>query len=168
MLWRKHNACIKTYKSVFDSCKQDRGVETLTGRTCFVSEDDSLVLEDESARMALRGQGIDVGRLVTGVVAAVRGVSAANGEFHVKVGRSSVPFLAALSSLVHSNTFSALAICLLILDPSAEQYTLVPIQPHQLWPAFLHTANSLICTDDYHPIELVLQTVLRYRGRDGG
>lgn len=62
---------------------QERGIETLTGHTGFVSDDDSLVLEDESARMALRG--IDAGQLVTGVVAAVRGVSAANGEFHVKV-----------------------------------------------------------------------------------
>jgi hypothetical protein len=62
---------------------QERGIETLTGHTGFVSDDDSLVLEDESARMALRG--IDAGQLVTGVVAAVRGVSVANGEFHVKV-----------------------------------------------------------------------------------
>jgi DNA polymerase delta subunit 2 len=66
---------------------QERGVETLTGRTSFVSDDDSLVLEDESARMALRGQGINAGELVTGIVAAVRGVSAANGEFMVKVCR---------------------------------------------------------------------------------
>ncbi len=68
---------------VFVSMLQERGIETLTGHTGFVSDDDSLVLEDESARMALRG--IDAGPLVTGVVAAVRGVSAPNGEFHVKV-----------------------------------------------------------------------------------
>lgn len=68
---------------MYDSVLQERGIETLTGHTGFVSDDDSLVLEDESARMALRG--IDAGPLVTGVVAAVRGVSAPNGEFHVKV-----------------------------------------------------------------------------------
>ena len=68
---------------------QDRGIETLTGHTSFVSDDDSLVLEDESARMALRGPGIAAGPLVTGVVAAVRGVSSANGDFQVKVSSSS-------------------------------------------------------------------------------
>ena len=36
--------------------------------------------------MALRGTGIAAGPLVTGVVAAVRGTSAPNGEFLVKVG----------------------------------------------------------------------------------
>lgn len=64
---------------------QDRGIETLTGHTNFVSDDDSLVLEDESARMALKGNAIPAGPLVTGVVAAVRGVSSANGDFQVKV-----------------------------------------------------------------------------------
>lgn len=64
---------------------QDRGIETLTGHTSFVSDDDSLVLEDESARMALKGNAMAAGPLVTGVVAAVRGVSAANGDFQVKV-----------------------------------------------------------------------------------
>lgn len=64
---------------------QDRGVETLTGHTGFISDDDSLVLEDESARMALRGNAMPAGPLVTGVVAAVRGVSAPNGDFQVKV-----------------------------------------------------------------------------------
>ena len=63
---------------------QDRGIETLTGHTSFVSDDDSLVLEDESARMALQGPGMPAGPLVTGVVAAVRGVSSANGDFQVK------------------------------------------------------------------------------------
>ena len=72
-------------------CLQDRGVETLTGHTSFVSDDDSLVLEDESARMALKGNTMPPGPLVTGVVAAVRGVSAANGDFQVKV-RSPLSF----------------------------------------------------------------------------
>ena len=65
--------------------KQDRGVGALVGAAGFVSDDDSLVLEDECARMALRGPGIAPGPLVTGVVAAVRGTSAPNGEFLVKV-----------------------------------------------------------------------------------
>ena len=71
-------------KSCAAPAVQDRGIETLTGHTSFVSDDDSLVLEDESARMALRGPGMPAGPLVTGVVAAVRGVSSANGDFQVK------------------------------------------------------------------------------------
>ena len=63
----------------------------VTGHTSFVSDDDSLVLEDESARMALKGNAMPLGPLVTGVVAAVRGVSAANGDFQVKV-RSPLSF----------------------------------------------------------------------------
>lgn len=64
-------------------------MDTLLGHTGFVSDDDTLVLEDESARMALRG-AIAAGPLVTGVVAAVRGTSAPNGEFLVKVCISAV------------------------------------------------------------------------------
>ncbi|CAL8463006.1 g2540 [Coccomyxa elongata] len=73
---------MKLKPSILNEYNKERGIETLTGHTSFVSDDDSLVLEDESARMALRG--IDAGPLVTGVVAAVRGVSAPNGEFRVK------------------------------------------------------------------------------------
>jgi len=42
------------------------------------------VLEDASARMALRGVGCPAGPLVTGVVAAVRGAAAPGGDFDVK------------------------------------------------------------------------------------
>ena len=66
-------------------------MDKLVGHTEFCSPDDSLVLEDESARMALRGAGIAPGPLVTGVIAAVRGTSAANGEFFVKVRISCLP-----------------------------------------------------------------------------
>ncbi|CAK0784791.1 hypothetical protein CVIRNUC_007995 [Coccomyxa viridis] len=75
---------MKLKPSILSEYNKDRGIETLTGHTAFVSDDDSLVLEDESARMALRGPGIAAGPLVTGVVAAVRGVSSANGDFQVK------------------------------------------------------------------------------------
>lgn len=42
------------------------------------------MLEDASARMALRGAGCPAGPLVTGVVAAVRGAAAPGGDFDVK------------------------------------------------------------------------------------
>ena len=67
------------------SAWQDRGLENLTGRAKLAAPDDTLVLEDASARMALRGDGCPAGPLVTGVVAAVRGAAAPGGDFDVKV-----------------------------------------------------------------------------------
>lgn len=64
---------------------QDRGASQLVGRTKFVGADDSIILEDESARMRLRGDGMPVGQLVTGVVMAVKGVAAPGGDFQVNV-----------------------------------------------------------------------------------
>lgn len=64
---------------------QDRGASQLVGRTKFVGGDDSIILEDESARMRLRGESLPVGQLVTGVVMAVRGVAAPGGDFQVNV-----------------------------------------------------------------------------------
>ena len=64
---------------------QDRGASQLVGRTKFVGADDSIILEDESARMKLRGERLPVGQLVTGVVMAVRGVAAPGGDFQVNV-----------------------------------------------------------------------------------
>lgn len=64
---------------------QDRGASQLVGRTKFVGADDSIILEDESARMKLRGDSLPVGQLVTGVVMAVKGVAAPGGDFQVNV-----------------------------------------------------------------------------------
>ena len=64
---------------------QDRGASQLVGRTKFVGADDTIILEDESARMKLRGEGLPVGQLVTGVVMAVKGVAAPGGDFQVNV-----------------------------------------------------------------------------------
>lgn len=65
---------------------QDRGASQLVGRTKFVGADDCIILEDESARMKLRGEGLPVGQLVTGVVMVVKGFVAPGGDFHVNVG----------------------------------------------------------------------------------
>lgn len=54
----------------------------LTG--CYVAEDDTVELEDEHARLLLTGDGINVRRLVTGVVLAVRGrLQPSSGQFQV-------------------------------------------------------------------------------------
>tara|TARA_B100001142_G_C14315341_1_gene648290 strand:- start:374 stop:1873 length:1500 start_codon:yes stop_codon:yes gene_type:complete len=50
-------------------------------KTKFVGEDDSIVLEDEGARVKLTGAAIDVNALVTGVVLAARGRVVPGGEF---------------------------------------------------------------------------------------
>lgn len=70
--------------------RQDRGASQLVGRTKFVGADDSIILEDESARMKLQGESLPVGQLVTGVVMAVKGVAAPGGDFQVNVSSASV------------------------------------------------------------------------------
>ena len=71
---------------------QDRGASQLVGRTKFVGADDSIILEDESARMKLRGESLPVEQLVTGVVMAVRGVAVPGGDFQVNVWFCHIPY----------------------------------------------------------------------------
>lgn len=74
---------MKLKPSILDEYVKDRGASQLVGRTKFVGADDTIILEDESARMKLRGEGLPVGQLVTGVVMAVKGVAAPGGDFQV-------------------------------------------------------------------------------------
>ena len=53
-------------------------------RDTYTSDDDTLVLEDESGRVSLRGDVLDVHGLTTGVVCAVWGKVVEGGDFHVK------------------------------------------------------------------------------------
>lgn len=64
---------------------QERGLDQLTGRTKFTEASDSLVLEDESARMQLKGAALPVGDTVTGVVVAIKGAAVPGGDFWVSV-----------------------------------------------------------------------------------
>ena len=73
---------------------QDRGASQLVGRTKFVGADDSIILEDESARMKLRGESLPIGQLVTGVVMAVKGVAAPGGDFQVNVWHCRISYTA--------------------------------------------------------------------------
>ena len=57
----------------------------MIGKTRFSDASDTLVLEDESARVQLRGSALRVGDLVTGLIVAVRGSAAPGGDFWVTV-----------------------------------------------------------------------------------
>jgi DNA polymerase II small subunit/DNA polymerase delta subunit B len=76
---------------------QDRGVSQLVERTKFAEADDSLVLEDESARMAVSGDVLSVGDVVTGVIVALRGAANAAGHFLATVIASPFPPLLSCS-----------------------------------------------------------------------
>lgn len=64
---------MKLKPSVLDEYTKSRGVKQLLGGTSFTSDDDTMVLEDEGARMVLSGDGLHVHELVTGVIMAVKG-----------------------------------------------------------------------------------------------
>mmetsp|Transcript_34598 Transcript_34598/g.87513 ORF Transcript_34598/g.87513 Transcript_34598/m.87513 type:complete len:484 (-) Transcript_34598:388-1839(-) len=77
---------MKLKPSILDEYTKDRGLSAALGATSFCSDDDSLVLEDEGARMALRADPsvLPVQQLLTGVVVAVRGVHEPGGDFLVR------------------------------------------------------------------------------------
>ncbi|CAM9590090.1 unnamed protein product [Ascophyllum nodosum] len=76
---------MKLRPSILNEFKEDRGISmaVVTPLGSFTSEDDSLVLEDESGRVSLRGPGIDCSSLVSGMVIAVRGTVQRSGEMRV-------------------------------------------------------------------------------------
>eukprot|EP00753_Platysulcus_tardus_P005572 PLAT13489.1.p1 GENE.PLAT13489.1~~PLAT13489.1.p1 ORF type:complete len:467 (-),score=174.74 PLAT13489.1:717-2117(-) len=68
--------------SVLAEFAEDRSLEPPPPKlSSYVSADDTVVLEDESGRVALRGS-VDVSKLVTGIVAAAHGC-VVDGELHV-------------------------------------------------------------------------------------
>ncbi|KAK9829526.1 hypothetical protein WJX72_006332 [[Myrmecia] bisecta] len=75
---------MKLKPSILDDYVKDRGVAQLTSNTKFTAPEDVLILEDEAARMTLRGDALAIGELVTGVILAVRGVAIAGGDFQVQ------------------------------------------------------------------------------------
>ncbi|KAK9865862.1 hypothetical protein WJX84_002679 [Apatococcus fuscideae] len=76
---------MKLKPSILDEYVKDRAVGQLLGHTRFTSPDDTLILEDESARMPLTGEALQPGTFVTGVVMAVRGTATPETEgFHVQ------------------------------------------------------------------------------------
>ena len=88
------------------TCVQDRAVGQLLGHTRFTSPDDTLILEDESARMPLTGEALQPGTFVTGVVMAVRGTATPGTEgFHVQASLQQ-PHAVLCGSQVWTNAFS--------------------------------------------------------------
>lgn len=71
--------------SILDEYAKDPGLKAALGGTCFCSGDDSLVLEDEGARMSLRSEceALKPDAVVTGIVVAVRGRAEPGGDFVV-------------------------------------------------------------------------------------
>jgi DNA polymerase delta subunit 2 len=64
---------------------QDKTVAAQLNAETFCDDSDSLVIEDESARVTLTGAHLDVGALVSGVIIAVRGTfDSTAGVFVVK------------------------------------------------------------------------------------
>ena len=58
-------------------------MDRLIGRTKFAEAEDVAVLEDEGARVVLRGDCLPTDVLVTGVSLAVRGAAAPGGDHFV-------------------------------------------------------------------------------------
>jgi DNA polymerase delta subunit 2 len=64
---------MKLKPSILEEYLRERGARgALAPATSFCSEDDSVVLEDEGARMVLRGDALPVQRLVTGAALGTR------------------------------------------------------------------------------------------------
>eukprot|EP00903_Cladosiphon_okamuranus_P014688 g13614.t1 len=76
---------MKLRPSILNEFREDRGISmaVVAPVGSFTSEDDSLVLEDESGRVSISGPGIQCQSLVSGMVIAVKGTVKASGEMVV-------------------------------------------------------------------------------------
>eukprot|EP00752_Nemacystus_decipiens_P013042 g11537.t2 len=76
---------MKLRPSILNEFREDRGISmaVVAPMGSFASEDDSLVLEDESGRVSIAGPGIQCQSLVSGMVIAVKGTVKASGEMVV-------------------------------------------------------------------------------------
>lgn len=57
---------MKLRPTVLMEYKKDKGLKAALGASNFCSDDDTIVLEDEAARMKISGPGLPVDELVTG------------------------------------------------------------------------------------------------------
>ncbi|KIY51080.1 hypothetical protein FISHEDRAFT_38252, partial [Fistulina hepatica ATCC 64428] len=69
--------------NVLEDIARDRSLPTLPPQRKICSEDDEIMLEDESGRIQLVGEHVKDARLVTGIVVAVLGAETPSGEFEV-------------------------------------------------------------------------------------
>lgn len=75
---------MKLKPSVLDDYAKNKSLQPHLAGTKFVSGGDTLVLEDEGARMKLQGSSLRPEDFVSGVCLAVRGVEEEGGHFEVK------------------------------------------------------------------------------------
>jgi len=73
----------KLKPSVLSEYAKDKSLQAHLQGTKFVSGDDSLVLEDEGARMQLGGSRLSPGDFVSGICVAVKGTETEGGHFEV-------------------------------------------------------------------------------------
>lgn len=96
--------------SILDEYTKDVGAHV--GGTRFAQAGDVLVLEDEGGRVSLVGDALDVGRMVTGVIVAVKGTVSEEGNFKVEdvcyAGHAPQPRAISSSGDGESPTFVAL------------------------------------------------------------
>ncbi len=69
--------------SALDDYAEDRNTAPRVQLDCYVSDGDTLALEDETGRAQLVGAALDVPHLVTGLVVALRGAETDSGDFCV-------------------------------------------------------------------------------------
>ncbi|KAI8998845.1 DNA polymerase alpha/epsilon subunit B-domain-containing protein [Trametes punicea] len=69
--------------NVLEDVARDRSIPAPPPREKFYSDDDSVMLEDESGRISLVGERIRSACLVTGVILGVLGIETHNGDFEV-------------------------------------------------------------------------------------
>mmetsp|Transcript_31897 Transcript_31897/g.51502 ORF Transcript_31897/g.51502 Transcript_31897/m.51502 type:complete len:474 (+) Transcript_31897:49-1470(+) len=70
--------------SILKQLARERSFEVAPALAKYISEDDSVVLEDEYGRVKLTGAALDVNSLVTGLVVAFRGSGQSGGDFLVE------------------------------------------------------------------------------------
>uniref|UniRef100_A0A7S0RED1 DNA polymerase delta small subunit n=1 Tax=Pyramimonas obovata TaxID=1411642 RepID=A0A7S0RED1_9CHLO len=69
--------------TILDEYTKERSVEPLVRASKLTSDSDTLVLEDEGARVRLSGEALDLAKHVTGIVVAVKGTAERDGNFTV-------------------------------------------------------------------------------------
>ncbi|KAH7930878.1 hypothetical protein BV22DRAFT_999682 [Leucogyrophana mollusca] len=69
--------------NVLEDIGRDHSIPAPPPRDKIFSDEDSIMLEDESGRIQLVGEKVTTARLVTGVIIAALGVETPNGEFEV-------------------------------------------------------------------------------------
>jgi len=99
---------MKLKPSVLDEYSQDKTIKAALGASKFIGPDDSLIMEDEGARMKLCGDCLSVDELVSGIVVGVKGVEVPGGDFEVHDICFPGPAVQKPPTLLHEDKYVAL------------------------------------------------------------